>query len=88
MSKIEIEEIYKQSVMILEFLHQHNISRYESGKSKTLSNSALEYKDIVEQTYKNNDLKGLKHLRKDLGQMANSLPRSTKVQINNKLNGK
>ncbi|MEP0356053.1 hypothetical protein [Paraglaciecola sp.] len=85
MNSQNIEELYLQSKIIVEHFHQFNVQRFESGKSKVLSDSAMEFKSIIEETYGNKDFRGIKHLRKDLNQMISSLPKDSKNELKKKL---
>ena len=87
MKNKDINQIYKEAVLILKHLHALNEQRYKDGKTKVMSESALEFAQIVEETYKNNDLRGLIHLRNDLQQMSKSLPKDSRQALNFELKG-
>ena len=70
---------------MLDYAHQRNVERFEAGKCDVLSQSAIEFKDIVDETYENNNLRGLKTLRKDLSEASKALPKNTFAELQEKL---
>ncbi len=85
MKNIKIKDIYEESVLILQHLHEMNVQRYNAGKCEKVSESANEFKSIVDEAFSSDNYKGLKHLRKDLQQMMNALPKDSKLALKIKL---
>ena len=76
-----LDVYYKRSKLILAMIHQYNVDRFNAGKVNEVSDSAIRFRKVLDKTFSEKDLRGMKLMYKDFLQVSKCLSKEKREEL-------